>query len=98
MRSGDITSTDRFWAEPNHADGLLPWTSFADSADLARELKKRGYTVILINQANRGADKGSVSGGWRGLVEGAVNTGQFTPLASFGREGQETVVYGINIQ
>ncbi|MEY3600987.1 MAG: hypothetical protein RL169_231 [Armatimonadota bacterium] len=86
------------WAEPNHADGLLPWTSFADSADLARELKKRGYTVILINQANRGADKGSVSGGWRGLVEGAVNTGQFTPLASFGREGQETVVYGINIQ
>ncbi len=86
------------WAEPNHSDGLLPWTSFADSADLARELKKRGYTVILINQANRGADKGSVSGGWRGLVEGAVSTGQFTPLASFGREGQETVVYGINIQ
>lgn len=86
------------WAEPNHADGLLPWASFVDSADLARELKKRGYTVILINQANRGADKGSVSGGWRGLVEGAIASGVFSPLTSFGREGQETVVYGINIQ
>jgi hypothetical protein len=86
------------WAEPNHADGLLPWASFADSAALARELKQRGYTTVLINNANRSADKGSVSGGWRALVDDAVLSGRFTPLVSFGREGQETVVYGINIQ
>jgi hypothetical protein len=86
------------WAEPNHADGLLPWASFADSAALARELKQRGYTIVLINNANRSADKGSVSGGWRALVDDAVLSGCFTPLVSFGREGQETVVYGINIQ
>jgi hypothetical protein len=52
----------------------------------------------LINTANRGADKGSVSGGWRELVDGAINTGQFIPLATFGREGRETIVYGINVQ
>jgi len=27
-----------------------------------------------------------------------VASGRFSPLVSFGREGQETVVYGINIQ
>lgn len=86
------------WAEPNHADGLLPWKSFTNSADLARELKSRGYSTILINNANRSADKGSVSGGWRNLVDEAITSGQFMPLTSFGREGQETVVYGINIQ
>jgi len=86
------------WAEPNHADGLLPWASFMDSAALARELTQRGYTIVLINNANRSADKGSVSGGWRALVDDAVASGRFSPLVSFGREGQETVVYGINIQ
>jgi hypothetical protein len=86
------------WAEPNHADGLLPWSTFTDSAALARDLKQRGYTTVLINNANRSADKGSVSGGWRNLVNDAVVSGSFTPLVSFGREGQETVVYGINIQ
>lgn len=86
------------WAEPNHADGLLPWKSYTDSADLARDLKQRGFTVILINQANRAADKGSVSGGWRALVDDAITSGHFNPLVSFGREGQETIVYAINIQ
>jgi hypothetical protein len=86
------------WCEPNHAHELLPWKTYSDSAALATDLKRRGFTTILINTANRGADKGSVSGGWRELVDGAINTGQFTPLATFGREGRETVVYGINIQ
>ncbi len=86
------------WGEPNHADELLPWKTYSDSASLATDLKRRGFTTILINTANRGADKGSVSGGWRELVDGAINNGQFTPLATFGREGRETVVYGINIQ
>ncbi len=86
------------WGEPNHAHELLPWKTYSDSAALATDLKRRGFTTILINTANRGADKGSVSGGWRELVDGAINTGQFTPLATFGREGRETVVYGINIQ
>lgn len=86
------------WGEPNHANELLPWKTYSDSASLATDLKRRGFTTILINTANRGADKGSVSGGWRELVDGAINTGQFTPLATFGREGRETVVYGINIQ
>ncbi len=86
------------WGEPNHAHELLPWKTYSDSAALATDLKRRGFTTILINTANRGADKGSVSGGWRELVDGAINNGQFTPLATFGREGRETVVYGINIQ
>jgi len=86
------------WGEPNHANELLPWKSYVDSAALATDLKRRGFTTILINTANRGADKGSVSGGWRNLVDGAISNGQFTPLASFGREGRETIVYGINIQ
>jgi hypothetical protein len=86
------------WGEPNHAHELLPWKTYTDSVALATDLQRRGFTTILINNANRGADKGSVSGGWRNLVDGAINNGQFTPLASFGREGRETIVYGINIQ
>jgi hypothetical protein len=86
------------WGEPNHANELLPWKTYSDSVALATDLKRRGFTTILINTANRGADKGSVSGGWRELVDGAINTGQFIPLATFGREGRETIVYGINVQ
>jgi hypothetical protein len=95
---GYFIDREVLWGEPNHAHELLPWKTYTDSVALATDLQRRGFTTILINTANRGADKGSVSGGWRNLVDGAINNGQFTPLASFGREGRETIVYGINIQ
>ena len=86
------------WAEPNHAAGLLPWNNYGTSQDLSTDLARRGFTIVLINNANRSADKGSVTPRWRDLVDDAIATGKFRELAQFGRYTQETIVYAVQPQ
>lgn len=61
------------WAEPNHAESLLPWDTYQNGADLIADLQKRGYTVLLIGaQPDGGAASNKNPDRWRVLLNDAL--------------------------
>ena len=86
------------WATPNHAYGLLPWDEYAGVEDWLADFKKRGYTYLLVNEANRPAEGDPLAGQrWRALLAEAVAGDKVelvTAEPSY-RSGTEVKVYRI---
>jgi hypothetical protein len=72
------------WAEPNHAAGLFGWETFADSADMSREMRRRGYDWVIWNRANAPQDPSQTPERWRSLFYDAMSSGELAPAAEFG--------------
>ena len=70
------------WSEPNHADGLLDWSDYQSGADLIADLKKRGYTVLLIGAQLPGTPPDKKPPKWRVLLNEALQNDTEVSLAA----------------
>jgi len=67
------------WATPNHAYNLIPWDSYTTVDDWLADFKRRGYTTLLVNEANAPkADSPLVTQKWREFIPEAVASGKLT--------------------
>ncbi|MBC8104806.1 MAG: glycosyltransferase family 39 protein [Cytophagales bacterium] len=64
------------WAQPNHAVGLLPWDTYRGPDDWLADFKRRGYTILLVNEAN--ASPLSQSQRWYSLLSEAIADNKVT--------------------
>ena len=70
------------WSEPNHADHLLSWDTYQSGADLIADLKKRGYTVLLVGAQLPGTPPEKNPPPWRVLLNDALASDKAVSLAA----------------
>jgi hypothetical protein len=67
------------WAQPDHAEGLIPWDSYKDADDWLADFKKRGYVWLLCGP---GGDDGRR---WRQLFNEALSGDRLIEAETIGR-------------
>ncbi len=77
---GYYLNREYVWAQPDHAEGLIPWDSYKNADDWLLDFKKRGYTVFLCGPS--GGDDGRR---WRQLFAEALSGDKIILTESFGR-------------
>ncbi len=77
---GYYLNREYVWAQPDHAEGLIPWDSYKNPDDWLLDFKKRGYTVFLCGPS--GGDDGRR---WRQLFAEALSGDKIILTESFGR-------------
>ena len=70
------------WSEPNHADGLLDWNAYQKGTDLIADLRKRGYTVLLVGARFPGTPDEKNPPKWRVLLNDALQNDTKVSLAA----------------
>lgn len=85
------------WAQPNHAPGLLPYESYADTDAFLADFKRRGYTYLLQNTENSPAEGTEALewGRWRTLLAEAVAAGKVEEALRLTTARGDLIVYRI---
>jgi 4-amino-4-deoxy-L-arabinose transferase-like glycosyltransferase len=65
------------WAQPDNAEGLLPWNDYKDVDDWLADFKKRGYTVLLLGTPPE-KFPASDTRRWRSLMIEAIQSDKVT--------------------
>ena len=87
---GFYLNPEYVWAQPDHAEGLIPWDSYKSSDDWLTDFKKKGYVWILSVEPP-GKDERS----WRKLFTQALFSEKITEVASFHQGVQDWKVYQV---
>lgn len=76
---GFYLDRDYLWAEPDHAYNLLPWDTYTSGVNMAADLKRRGYTYLLVGRIAAPAP-GQEPPRWLSLFTDAVQNDTVTPV------------------
>lgn len=71
---GFYLDRDYIWAQPDHAEGLVPWDQYKDVDDWLQDFKKQGMTTLLLGVPLEGSDGRR----WRTLLSEAIAQGKVT--------------------
>jgi hypothetical protein len=78
---GFYLEREYIWAQPDHAEGLIPWDSYKDADEWLTDFKRRGY-VWFLNGPVFGEGDGRR---WRQLFAEALESGKIIEAESIGR-------------
>ena len=76
---GFYLDRDYAWAQPDHAEGLFPYDTYADVNAFLADFKKRGYTTLLLGALPRNAPPPDTKR-WRDLINEAITTDKVIPI------------------
>ncbi|MGC4046004.1 MAG: hypothetical protein QM758_19600 [Armatimonas sp.] len=69
------------WAQPDHAEGLIPWDSYKNADEWLADFKRKGYVWLLKGPVYGETDKRR----WRQLFDDALSGDKVVEAGSFGR-------------